>query len=176
MIAPWTRPWRWRTFRRMPRGSEATPSGFFQPDPPQADTSAPGSPTGRIGIGPLTRGHKPRKLNIVGWFGDSPFLPPDLISQVGPGDPPGFVLYGGKRHPATPASQGHDVQSALRKSKVWSKMVYVDFLGHAPAKRILFSPQTRDRETHQAYLQFLDMVCLGKGNPKAGELIEVAGR
>ncbi len=121
--------------------------------------------------------HKPRKLNIVGWFGDSPFLPPDLISQVGPGDPPGFVLYGGKReHPATPASQGHDVQSALRKSKVWSKMVYVDFLGHVPAKRILFSPQTRDRETHQAYLQFLDMVCHGKGNPKAGELIEVAGR
>ena len=116
-------------------------------------------------------------MNIVGWFGDSPFLPPDLISQVGPGDPPGFVLYGGKReHPATPASQGHEVQSALRKSKVWSKMVYVDFLGHVPAKRILFSPQTRDRETHQAYLQFLDMVCLGKGNPKAGELIEVAGR
>ena len=55
-------------------------------------------------------------------------------------------------------------------------MVYLDFLGHVPAKRILFSPQTRDRETHQAYLQFLDMVCLGKGNPKAGELIEVAGR
>ena len=118
--------------------------------------------------------HKPKKLNIVGWFGNSPFLPPALIKQVATGDPPGFVMYGGKReHPATPARQGHDIQAALKKNKVWSKMVYVDFMGHVPAKRILFSPQSRDKETHAAYNQFLDMVCHGKGKPKGDDVIKV---
>ncbi|MDA0724837.1 MAG: alpha/beta hydrolase, partial [Verrucomicrobia bacterium] len=75
---------------------------------------------------PASAKHRPEKLNIVGWFGDSPFLPPNLIKQVGPDDPPGFVMYGGKReHPATPARQGHYIQAALKKNKVWSKMVYV---------------------------------------------------
>ena len=118
--------------------------------------------------------HKPKKLNIVGWFGNSPFLPKNLINQVGVGDPPGFVMYGGKReHPATPAKQGYDIQGALKKNKVWSKMVYIDFMGHVPAKRILFSPQSRDEETHEAYLEFLDMVCHGKGKPKGGDVIKV---
>jgi hypothetical protein len=118
--------------------------------------------------------HKPKKLNIVGWFGNSPFLPRGLINQVAAGDPPGFVMYGGKReHPATPARQGYDIQAALNKNKVWSKMVFIDFMGHVPAKRILFSPQSRDKETHVAYLQFLDMVCHGKAKPKGGEVIKV---
>ncbi len=118
--------------------------------------------------------HKPKKLNIVGWFGNSPYLPPPIIKQVADGDPPGFVMYGGKReHPATPARQGHDIQAALTKNKVWSKMVYIDHMGHVPAKRILFSPQTRDPETHAAYEQFLDMVCHGKGKPKGGDVIKV---
>jgi hypothetical protein len=83
-------------------------------------------------------------------------------------------MYGGKReHPATPAKQGHDIQAALKKNKVWSKMVYIDFMGHVPAKRILFSPQSRDKETHEAYLEFLDMVCHGKGNPNGGDVIKV---
>ena len=93
---------------------------------------------------------------------------------MGAGDPPGFVMYGGKReHPATPASQGFDIQSELKKNKVWSKMVYIDFMGHVPAKRILYSPQSRDKETHNAYLEFLDMVCNGKGKPKGGDVIKV---
>jgi len=118
--------------------------------------------------------HKPKKLNIVGWFGNSPFLPRGLVSQVAAGDPPGFVMYGGKReHPATPARQGHAIQAALKKNKIWSKMVYIDFLGHVPAKRILFSPKSRDKETHEAYLQFIDMVCHGKGKPKGGDVIKV---
>jgi predicted esterase len=118
--------------------------------------------------------HKPKKLNVVGWFGNSPFLPPSLIRQVAAGDPPGFVMYGGKReHPATPAKQGHDIQAALKKNKAWSKMVYIDFMGHVPAKRILFSPKTRDKETHEAFNQFLDMVCHGKATPKGGDVIKV---
>ncbi len=121
--------------------------------------------------------HKPKKLNIVGWFGNSPFLPRGLVSQVAAGDPPGFVMYGGKReHPATPARQGHAIQAALKKNKIWSKMVYIDFLGHVPAKRILFSPKSRDKETHEAYLQFLDMVCHGKGKPKGGDVIKVKSK
>lgn len=118
--------------------------------------------------------YKPKKLNIVGWFGNSPYLPRTLIRQVAAGDPPGFVMYGGKReHPATPARQGHDIQAALTKNKVWSKMVYIDHMGHVPAKRILFSAQSRDRETHAAYEQFLDMVCHGKVKPQGGDVIKV---
>ncbi len=121
--------------------------------------------------------YKPDKLNIVGWFGNSPYLPPSLIGQVTLNDPPGFVMYGGKReHPATPASQGHDIQRALKTSKVWSKMVFIDYMGHVPAKRILFSPQSRDKETHRAYIQFLEMVCYGKGEPQGGDVIQVKAR
>ena len=110
---------------------------------------------------------------MVGWFGNSPGLSPALIKQVGPGDPPGFVMYGGREHPRTPASQGHQIQAALKEHKVWSKMVYIAHMGHVPAKRVLFSPKTRDRETHQAFSQFLDMICHGKGSPKGGDVIKV---
>ena len=118
--------------------------------------------------------YKPKKLNIIGWFGDSPYLPKPLINQVQAGDPPGFFMYGGKReHPATPARQGHDIQAALKKNGVWNKMVYIDFMGHVPAKRILFSPQSRNEETYDAYLEFLNMVCHRKGKPKGGDVIKL---
>ena len=118
--------------------------------------------------------YKPEKLNIIGWFGDSPYLPTPLINQVQAGDPPGFFMYGGKReHPATPAKQGHDIQAALKKNGVWNKMVYIDFMGHVPAKRILFSPQSRNEETYDAYLEFLNMVCHRKGKPKGGDVIKL---
>lgn len=118
--------------------------------------------------------YKPEKLNIIGWFGDSPYLPKPLINQVQAGDPPGFFMYGGKReHPATPARQGHDIQAALKKNGVWNKMVYIDFMGHVPAKRILFSPQSRNEETYDAYLEFLNMVCHRKGKPKGGDVIKL---
>lgn len=123
---------------------------------------------------PANAKHKPKKLNIAGWFGNSPYLPPSLIKQVGPGDPPGFIMYGGKReHPATPAKQGHDIQTALKKNKIWSKMVFINFMGHVPAKRMLFSPESRDKLTHAAYLEFLDMICYKKGKPKGGNVIKV---
>ena len=118
--------------------------------------------------------YKPKKLNIVGWFGNSPGLPPNIINLVNSGDPPGFVMFGGKKeHPKTPASMGHAIQAMLTKNKVWSKMVYIDSMGHVPAKRILFNPKTRDEETYTAFNEFLDLVCYNKGKPTGGNVIKV---
>ncbi|MDB4459319.1 alpha/beta hydrolase [bacterium] len=123
---------------------------------------------------PADAKYKPKKLNIVGWFGNSPYLPPDLITKVATADAPGFFLYGGKKeHPGTPTKQGHDMQAALKDKNVWSKMVYIESMGHVPGKRVLFSPKSRDKETYEAFDQFLDMVCYGKGEPKGGDVIEV---
>ena len=44
---------------------------------------------------------------------------------------------------------------------------------HVPAKRVLYSPQSRDKETHAAYNEFLDMVCHDKGKPTGGDVIKV---
>jgi len=118
--------------------------------------------------------YKPSQLNVVGWFGDSPGLPPFIIDKIDKGDPPGFFMYGGKKeHPKTPASMGHAMQAMLTKNKVWSKMVYIDSMGHVPAKRILFNPKTRDVETYTAFNEFLDLVCYNKGKPKGGDVINV---
>ena len=65
------------------------------------------------------------------------------------------------------------MQAALNNNKIWSKMVYIDFMGHVPGKRVLFSPSSRDKATYEAFNQFLDMVCYGKGEPKGGDVIEV---
>ena len=118
--------------------------------------------------------YKPEKLNIVGWFGNSPYLPRAVRKNVRAKDAPGFIMYGGKKeHPATPAQQGHDMQSAFTEKQIWSKMVYIDAMGHVPGKRVLFSPRTRDKATCDAFNQFLDLVCYGKGKPKGGDVIEV---
>ncbi len=123
---------------------------------------------------PADAKYKPKKLNIVGWFGNSPYLPPHVIKQVAADDVPGFIMYGGKReHPGTPARQGHDMQAALKGNKVWSKMVSIKSMGHVPGKRVLFSPRSRDKATYEAFNQFLDLVCYGKGEPKGGDVIEV---
>ena len=123
---------------------------------------------------PAEAKYKPEKLNIVGWFGNSPYLPRAVMKNVRAKDAPGFIMYGGKKeHPATPARQGHDMQSAFTEKQIWSKMVYIDAMGHVPGKRVLFSPRTRDKATYDAFNQFLDLVCYGKGKPKGGDVIEV---
>lgn len=123
---------------------------------------------------PAEAKYKPEKLNIVGWFGNSPYLPRTVMQKVRAKDAPGFIMYGGKKeHPATPAQQGHDMQSAFTEKQIWSKMVYIDSMGHVPGKRVLFSPRTRDKATYESFNQFLDMVCHGKGKPKGGDVIEV---
>jgi acetyl esterase/lipase len=126
---------------------------------------------------PADAKHKPEQLSVIGWFGDSPYLPPHVIEQVAEKDVPGFIMYGGKKeHPFTPATLGHAMQAILKSKNVWSKMVYIDAMGHVPAKRILYSPRSRDKATHEAYNQFLDMVCYGKGEPKGGDVIEVGNK
>jgi predicted esterase len=123
---------------------------------------------------PAEAKYKPEKLNIVGWFGNSPYLPRAVMKNVRAKDAPGFIMYGGKKeHPATPSRQGHDMQSAFTEKQIWSKMVYIDAMGHVPGKRVLFSPRTRDKATYDAFNQFLDLVCYGKGKPKGGDVIEV---
>ena len=123
---------------------------------------------------PAEAKYKPEKLNIVGWFGNSPYLPRAVMKNVRAKDAPGFIMYGGKKeHPATPARQGHDMQSAFTEKQIWSKMVYIDAMGHVPGKRVLFSPRTRDKASYDAFNQFLDLVCYGKGKPKGGDVIEV---
>lgn len=123
---------------------------------------------------PADAKYKPEQLNIVGWFGNSPYLPRSVIRKVSDKDAPGFIMYGGKKeHPATPARQGYDMQSAFTAKQIWSKMVYIDAMGHVPGRRVLFSPRTRDKETYEAFNQFLDLVCYGKGKPKGGDVIKV---
>jgi hypothetical protein len=46
-------------------------------------------------------------------------------------------------------------------------------MGHVPARKVLYSPRSRDKATHEAFLQFLDMICYGKGQPEGGDVIEV---
>ena len=123
---------------------------------------------------PADAKYKPEQLNIVGWFGNSPYLPRSVIRKVSDKDAPGFIMYGGeKEHPATPARQGYDMQAAFTAKQIWSKMVYIDAMGHVPGRRVLFSPRTRDKATYESFNQFLDLVCYGKGKPKGGDVIKV---
>ncbi len=118
--------------------------------------------------------YKPRKLNVIGWFGNSPFVPPHLAKNVAFRDAPGFFMYGGKKeHPATPTKQGHDLQALFKSKRIWSTMVAIPAMGHVPGKTVLFSPRSRNKATYEAYNAFLDMVCYGKGEPKGGDVIEV---
>ena len=117
--------------------------------------------------------HKPKKLNIVGWYGDSPFLPSYAIKSVAAKDPPGFIIYGEHEHRATPASQGHDMRAALKAKGVWNAMVYVAGARHVPGRRALIVPQTRNKAAYTAYDRFLDMVLFSKAPPEDGTLIKI---
>ncbi|MCD6304151.1 MAG: alpha/beta hydrolase [Planctomycetes bacterium] len=123
---------------------------------------------------PIYAKYKPKKLNVIGWFGNSPYVPPHVAKNVASGDPPGFFMYGGKKeHPATPAKQGRYLQALFKSKGVWSTMVYVPAMGHVPAGKVLFSPRSRDKATYEAFNAFLDMVCYSKGTPKGGGVIIV---
>jgi len=118
--------------------------------------------------------YKPKKLNVIGWFGNSPYVPPHVAKNVASGDAPGFFMYGGKKeHPATPAKQGHDLQALFKSKRVWSTMVDIPAMGHVPGGKVLFSPRSRDKATYEAYNAFLDMVCHSKRTPKGGDVITV---
>jgi len=118
--------------------------------------------------------YKPEKLNIIGWYGDSPLLPPRVMNLVTEKDPPGFMIYGKKEHPATPAKMGHNMQDLFTRKKIWSKMVYVENGGHSAGKQVLINSQRPDNDVFVAFDQFLDMVCFSKGKPKGGDVITVA--
>ena len=64
-----------------------------------------------------------------------------------------------------PASKASDAGRA-EEHKVWSKMVYIAHMGHVPAKRVLFSPKTRDKETHQSFSQFLTWFATRRGSQR----------
>jgi hypothetical protein len=53
---------------------------------------------------PADAKYKPEKLNIVGWFGNSPYLPRYVVRDLGVNDAPGFVMYGGKKRTSRDAS------------------------------------------------------------------------
>ena len=53
-------------------------------------------------------------------------------------------------------------------------MVHIDYWGHVPARRFLFSPKTRDQNVFNAYDEFLKMILNKKEEPKSGEIITVS--
>ena len=59
------------------------------------------------------------------------------------------------------------------EKQIRSKMVYLDSMGHVPSRCVLFSRRTREKATCDAFNQFLDLVCYGKGKPKGGDVIKV---
>ncbi len=117
--------------------------------------------------------YKPAKLNVIGWYGDSPYLPSHVMKTVAKDDPPGFMIYGQREHRATPAKMGHAMQAVLKGKGIWNRMVYVKGAGHVPGKGVLISPRSRDKAVFAAFTQFLDMVCYAKGKPKGGDVITV---
>jgi hypothetical protein len=52
-------------------------------------------------------------------------------------------------------------------------MVYVNKAGHVPGKKVLISSRSRNKAVFEAFDQFLDMVCYGKGEPKDGDVITI---
>lgn len=117
--------------------------------------------------------YKPEKLNVIGWYGDSPYLPPHVLKNVDEDSPPGFMIYGEKEHPGTPAKMGHDMQATLKDKGIWNQMVYVNRAAHVPGKQVLINTRSRNKLVFESYDQFLDMVCYSKANPKGGNLIEI---
>ena len=117
--------------------------------------------------------YKPEKLNVIAWYGDSGGASAHILNSITENDPPAFMIFGEREHPATPAEGGHKMQAVFNSKGVWSKMVYVENGRHCPGKQVLVSPQTRDKTVFDAFNQFLDMVCYSKGKPKGGDVITV---
>ena len=115
--------------------------------------------------------YKPEKLNIVGWFGNSPGVSEWHIKQINNNMVPAFMIYGGKEHPKTPASLGHRLRKLYDEHKVWNKMVYAEHRNHCPGKYIIYNKSTRDQASADAYSAFIDMVCYDKGKPQSGGVI-----
>lgn len=115
--------------------------------------------------------YKPKTLNVIGWYGDSPHISPHIISAVEKRDPPAFMIYGEREHPGTPAKMGHDMHAALKAKGIWSQMVYVENDGHTPGKKVLIDSRQRDKAVFTDFSEFLDMVCYSKAKPKGGDVI-----
>ena len=122
---------------------------------------------------PTDAKYKPEKLNIIGWYGDSPYLPNGMINQVTENDPPGFMIYGQREHPGTPKKMGHDMQAALKNKGIWSKMFYVENGKHVPGKIVLINSRTRDPAVGKSFSQFIDWVCYQKDQPEGNDVITV---
>ncbi|MEK6237404.1 MAG: hypothetical protein N2C14_22055, partial [Planctomycetales bacterium] len=122
---------------------------------------------------PADAKYKTQKLNVIGWFGDSPYLPPRVMKNVDKNSPPGFMIYGDKEHPGTPAKMGRDMQAVFKDQGVWNQLVLVKKAGHVPGKQVLISARTRKKLVFDAFDQFLDMICYSKTPPKSGEVIEI---
>jgi hypothetical protein len=52
-------------------------------------------------------------------------------------------------------------------------MVYVNNAGHVPGKKVLIGSKSRNKLAFEAFDQFLDMVCYGRGKPKDGDVITI---
>jgi hypothetical protein len=122
---------------------------------------------------PASAKYKPKKLNIIGWYGDSAYLSPQLMKSVEKNDPSGFMIYGEREHPATPAKLGHQMQAIFKEKGIWNKMVYIKKAGHVPGKKVLISSRSRNKTVFEAFDKFLDMVCYSKGKPMGGDVITI---
>jgi len=122
---------------------------------------------------PADAKYKPDKLNVIGWYGDSAYLSPRVMKYVEEEDPPAFMIYGEREHRATPAELGHEMQKIFKSKGIWNRMVYVNRAGYVPGKKVLISSRSRNKAVFEAFDQFLDMVCYGKGEPKDGDVITI---
>ena len=117
--------------------------------------------------------HKPDTLNIIGWYGDSPYLPQFAISNVAKEDPPGFIVFGEHEHPGTPPSMGRDMQAALNTHTIWNKLIEVKGARHCPGKRLLFNTRAHNKDVRALYNQFLDHITRKTAIPDAGDILTV---
>ena len=122
---------------------------------------------------PESAPHKPDSLNIIGWYGDSSYLPSFAISNVAKKDPPGFIVFGEHEHPGTPAQMGRDMQAALNTHTIWNKLIEVKGARHCPGGRLLFNERTHNNKVRTLYHQFLDHITENADIPKAGDVLTV---
>jgi hypothetical protein len=122
---------------------------------------------------PADAKYTPDKLNVIGWYGDSAFLSPNVMEYIKVNDPPAFMIYGEREHRATPAKLGHKMQTIFNSKEIWNKMVYIKGAGHVPGKKVLISSRSRNKIVFEAFDQFLDMVCYDRGKPQDGDVITI---